>query len=192
MTTLAWVFILGAIVIGSAVLRGRASHLAEDLSDAFLALATGQTDKLTEVFSRKGDATGTGVTATPASGGSVVSNPKDQRPPYGYAAMTAWINSKGFHFHPTKGQTTGGTHAPNSYHYKGEAVDLSGSAADMLKAAKTIEAAFGPYITELIHTPLGYSIKHGKKVKPIDAAAHYNHVHWAEATKDFPSVKTEG
>lgn len=55
MNTLGWVFILAAIIMGRAVYKGRVLNLGEDLSDSFLALVSGDTQKLQEVLSRTGD-----------------------------------------------------------------------------------------------------------------------------------------
>jgi hypothetical protein len=45
--------------------------------------------------------------------------------------------------------------------------------------ARYMVSHYGGRLAELIHTPLGFSIKDGRRVAPIDAAAHYNHVHVA-------------
>lgn len=198
MNTLAWVFILASLVIARSVAKGRVFNITEDLSDAFKALLTGDQTSFGEVLGR------TGASATASSGFTVGTSVGEAvgrvgagvgasagkaasqltKPPIGYRNQIAWINAQGFSFKPTLGQTTGGTHVTNSYHYKGEAVDLSADKATMLRAARTIEAAFGHRITELIHTPLGYSIIHGKRVAPVKASDHYDHVHWAEDPKD--------
>lgn len=86
------------------------------------------------------------------------------------------LNKAGFGYHPSRNQTTGGGHAPTSWHYKGRAVDLSPPKAS---AFNWIEANYGATSKELFYTPMGYSVKNGKRVRPIDAASHYNHIHWA-------------
>lgn len=73
--------------------------------------------------------------------------------------------------------TTGGKHAPNSWHYKGRAWDFAGG--NMLAAAKTIAAEFGDRLLELFFTPLGFSIKNGQKTGLIAAEGHNDHVHVA-------------
>ena len=68
------------------------------------------------------------------------------------------------------------------YHGVDRARDYSNSTGptpQMMAFAQRMAATFGSNITELIYTPLGYSIKNGKKVPPIAAAGHYNHVHVA-------------
>lgn len=79
--------------------------------------------------------------------------------------------------YPTDHQLTGGGHATNSLHYKSEAVDFSPGAAAMMQLAQYFSSNYGKALLEEIHTPLGYSIKNGRHVSPIDAANHYNHVH---------------
>lgn len=82
--------------------------------------------------------------------------------------------------------TTGGTHAPGSYHYKGEAVDLGGSPGQMAAAVDYIMSS-GLYreLAEGIHNP-GLSVKNGQVVPPSfwgaeTWAGHANHVHLAFA-----------
>lgn len=55
MNTIAWLFILGGILIARQVSRGRVMNLTEDLGDAFIAVASGDTDALGEVLTRRGD-----------------------------------------------------------------------------------------------------------------------------------------
>lgn len=55
MTTIAWLFILAAIIIARQVAKGRVTNLSQDLSDAFLAITRGDSDALTAVFARTGD-----------------------------------------------------------------------------------------------------------------------------------------
>ena len=55
MNTLGWLFILAGIMIARAVSRGRVMNISEDLSDAFIAVASGDTDALGEILSRKGE-----------------------------------------------------------------------------------------------------------------------------------------
>lgn len=79
--------------------------------------------------------------------------------------------------------TTGGSHVSDSYHYKGRAVDLAGSSAEMNKAAKWISRYLTPSLTEGIHNP-GLSVKYGKKVPSsywgsATWAEHANHIHLA-------------
>ena len=66
-----------------------------------------------------------------------------------------------------------------SHHATGRALDISGSAAGMLAFARLLAAAFGSRLAELIHTPMGFSIKNGAKVAPYAQKDHYDHVHVA-------------
>jgi len=82
--------------------------------------------------------------------------------------------------------TTGGTHAKNSYHYRGMAADLSsGNYEYMNQAAAWVRKRFGRSLAEGIHNP-NLSIKDGQ---PVSAsfwgadtwAKHANHIHVAVA-----------
>lgn len=73
---------------------------------------------------------------------------------------------------------------PNSYHYDGRAMDFSNDAVgrgtpEQMNLAKELVKRFGSTAKEIIYTPLGFSIKDGKKVPPIDPSNHYHHVHVA-------------
>ena len=69
--------------------------------------------------------------------------------------------------------TTGGTHAPASYHYVGRAVDVAGAAATMKQFYREM-ARLRP--TEAFHDPVG-GIKNGRNIGPI--GGHGAHVHVA-------------
>lgn len=77
--------------------------------------------------------------------------------------------------------TTSGTHATNSLHYLGEAVDLAGGASTMLAAAGWTGRTYGRSLEEGIHDP-NLSIKHGANVPSSfwgepTWADHANHIH---------------
>lgn len=55
MSTLGWLLILTGFLIVRQVTKGRVLQTGEDLSDAFLAIASGDTEALQEVFAREGD-----------------------------------------------------------------------------------------------------------------------------------------
>lgn len=55
MSTIAWFFILVALLIFRQVSRGRVLNTLEDLSDAFLAISTGDSQALTSVAARTGE-----------------------------------------------------------------------------------------------------------------------------------------
>jgi hypothetical protein len=57
----------------------------------------------------------------------------------------------------------------------------SGPTPQMMMFAQYLANNFGSSLKELIYTPLGWSIKNGRKVPPYAQAAHYNHVHVAWA-----------
>lgn len=69
--------------------------------------------------------------------------------------------------------TTGGTHAKNSYHYKGRAIDVAGSSAQMAKFYRLLA---GTKPTEMFYDPLG-GIKNGRNIGAI--GGHRDHVHIA-------------
>ena len=70
------------------------------------------------------------------------------------------------------------------YHGSGRAMDFSNDAVgkgtpEQLRLAQTLVQKYGKTAKEIFYTPLGFSIKDGKKVSPIDPANHYHHVHVA-------------
>lgn len=79
--------------------------------------------------------------------------------------------------------TTGGSHVSGSYHYLGEATDISGPSQIMYNASEWIKKS-GLYrsLEEGIHNP-NLSIAHGAKVSPSYYssvwAEHANHIHMA-------------
>lgn len=69
-----------------------------------------------------------------------------------------------------------------SYHNSGDAIDMSNGTRptpEMLRYAKFLSSRYGSRLSELIYTPLGYSIKDGRKVAPLARSTHNNHVHVA-------------
>jgi peptidoglycan hydrolase-like protein with peptidoglycan-binding domain len=69
--------------------------------------------------------------------------------------------------------TTGGQHAPHSYHYLGRAVDVAGSPATM---AKFYDLMHNTRPTELFYDPRG-GVKNGQDIGAI--GGHGDHVHVA-------------
>lgn len=57
----------------------------------------------------------------------------------------------------------------------------TGPTPQMMQFAQFLASNYGASLKELIYTPLGFSIKNGKKVAPYAQASHYNHVHVAYA-----------
>jgi phage-related protein len=99
-----------------------------------------------------------------------------QAGPGDWPQLVNYLSGTGVPF--TVSSTTGGQHAPGSYHYDGRAVDLVGPDLD------AIFKAFLPIagqLKELFYTPEGYSIKNGLRTSPIAAADHFDHVHAAYA-----------
>jgi hypothetical protein len=95
----------------------------------------------------------------------------------GWQWQVAALAKDGFVFHPSKGQTTGGGHATNSWHYRGRAVDLS---PPSMAAFNDIRSHWGATTKELIYGPAGLGIRNGQ---PYDwgeqNAKHMTHIHWA-------------
>lgn len=80
--------------------------------------------------------------------------------------------------------TTGGKHAPGSYHYRGMAVDIAGGYGAMNSAAAYLVSS-GRYrgLLEGIHNP-NMSVSRGRKVPPsfwgpVTWGQHANHLHLA-------------
>lgn len=69
--------------------------------------------------------------------------------------------------------TTGGRHAPNSYHYSGRAADVAGPASAMKQFYSEMSRT-NP--TELFYDPMG-GMKHGRNIGAI--GGHGDHVHVA-------------
>jgi hypothetical protein len=69
--------------------------------------------------------------------------------------------------------TTGGRHAPHSYHYLGRAVDVAGAPSAMRQFYREMSHT-NP--TELFYDPMG-GMKHGRNIGAI--GGHANHVHVA-------------
>lgn len=69
--------------------------------------------------------------------------------------------------------TTGGRHAPHSYHYQGRAIDVAGSASAMRQFYREMSHT-NP--TELFYDPMG-GMKHGRNIGAI--GGHRTHVHVA-------------
>jgi NlpC/P60 family protein len=55
--TVGWLLIFSSIILARQVTKGRVMNLGEDLSDAFIAIASGDTTGLGEVLARTGDST---------------------------------------------------------------------------------------------------------------------------------------
>jgi hypothetical protein len=71
------------------------------------------------------------------------------------------------------------------WHGSNRARDYSngtGPTPQMMQFAQALASNYGSKLKELIYTPLGFSVKNGKKVPPYAQGSHYNHVHVAYAT----------
>lgn len=82
------------------------------------------------------------------------------------------------------GVTSGFRRGDPGWHGKNRARDYGGSAGAMLTFARTVGTMFGPRLLELIHSPLGWGIKNGRRVPARwfgdDVYQdHFDHVHVA-------------
>lgn len=75
--------------------------------------------------------------------------------------------------------TTGGKHAPGSWHYQGRAVDSAGPPALMMAFARSM-LAIAPRLKELFYDPLGVYVKNGQVLQGA-IGGHGSHVHVAMA-----------
>ena len=87
--------------------------------------------------------------------------------------------------------TTGGKHAAGSWHYKGRAIDVAGSAEQMMHFFRAAAAKYGKNILELFYDPAGWYIKNGHKVGGA-IGGHSDHVHLAMARGGFVGKAAKG
>lgn len=89
--------------------------------------------------------------------------------------------------------TTGGTHAPGSYHYQGRAFDASNGTDTPQERAYFLDAAgrWGSKMLELFYDPIGWYIKNGAKV-PGAIGGHSDHVHTAMQRGGLVRMLAEG
>jgi TP901 family phage tail tape measure protein len=111
-----------------------------------------------------------------------VKGPGDSGGPLGgfSGSLTAAMNLARSHG-LTITSTTGGTHAPGSYHYQGRAFDASNSSSptpQMMSYFMDAAGKYGKNILELFYDPAGWFIKNGGKVSGA-IGGHSDHVHTA-------------
>lgn len=75
--------------------------------------------------------------------------------------------------------TSGYRPGDDGYHGINRARDYADGPASMMAFAKFMAATFGARLKELIYTPLGFSIKDGRRTAPYAQADHFDHVHVA-------------
>jgi TP901 family phage tail tape measure protein len=78
--------------------------------------------------------------------------------------------------------TSGYRAGDDGYHGVNRAKDYSNSSKptrQMLTFANSVATLMGSKMLELIHSPLGWAIKNGKRTAPYAVADHYDHVHTA-------------
>jgi hypothetical protein len=87
--------------------------------------------------------------------------------------------------------TTGGVHVTNSFHYRGLAIDVSGSHSQMQAFFHQSLDTYGQgNVIELFYDPIGYYIKYGQRV-PGAIGGHGDHVHLA-LRGDAQPIGSEG
>jgi hypothetical protein len=92
--------------------------------------------------------------------------------PVGSRSLNQWMNrARQLGLRITS--TTGGRHAPRSYHYSGRAFDAAGSHAAMRQLYREVSRSRP---TELFYDHMG-GIKHGRSIGAI--GGHRNHIHVA-------------
>lgn len=91
----------------------------------------------------------------------------------GWQNQLAILRRAGFNFHPSTHQTYAGGHAPNSWHYKGRAVDL---APPNNAAWNFLVKNYARTSKELFWASKPVNYRHGQAVGPHDKT---NHIHWA-------------
>lgn len=72
-----------------------------------------------------------------------------------------------------------------SLHSSGDAIDVSGDPRAMLQFARHAAEAYGSGLDELIHTPMGFGIKNGQRIRSFGSAVdadHFDHVHLGDRT----------
>lgn len=138
---------------------------------------------------------GSGVTGVIASGAVVDSLLAAKGKPGSYKTLIQAMNGSGLPFGVSSTVRPGAITASgnSSLHSVARAVDFVGTAPQMLQMAKWW-TQYAPYLAELIHTPLGYGIKNGKRSQyPLNVlAGHYNHGHVALHSGGFVKGTTNG
>jgi hypothetical protein len=122
-----------------------------------------------------GGTRGPGGAPSPAPGGTgSASGPAGAFPASGsLQEKLDWASKTAKSMGLTITSTTGGTHAPGSYHYKGRAIDVAGPASTM---AKFYDLLHNTRPTELFYDPRG-GVKNGQDIGAI--GGHGDHVHVA-------------
>lgn len=121
-----------------------------------------------EADGKVGPGTSAKMGIKPAGGGSVGISPNASN-----GAKLSYAKKMAPQFGLVITSTTGGKHAPGSYHYAGRAIDVAGSASAMAKYYNHMKQ-LKP--TELFYDPLG-GIKYGQEIGAI--GGHSDHVHVA-------------
>lgn len=143
-----------------------------------------------------GDGFGQPGTASAGSGGRSRGPAGTLGPAAGYQAQWAAVQAAGLPIALTSGFRPGSTTRSGnaSYHSKGRAVDLGGTAANMLATNRWIAANYGSISKELIYSgPGGINMRNGAPHTYSGGVRsdHFDHVHWAlkEGGATWPGMR---
>ncbi len=187
MNTLGWLLILAGIIVGRAVMKGRALQLPDDLGDAFLALVRGDTKEFTAVLARTGEGyvpavgeTGTVVGGAAGNAATAIVGQLNYKlgPVKAHVARAANSYGPRYGIKTIYGYSSSGS-VPNSDHPKGLALDFMvsakthGGTGDALAAALVAD----PMVTYVIWNKK-INNKNGKGwVAYSGPRDHTDHVH---------------
>jgi acid phosphatase family membrane protein YuiD len=171
-------WVLGKVVAGFKGLLNKIEDLAVDIKDALeKGLKKAFKDGIDLPFGLSFSLTGTAGDAVKKTGAGL--------PVGGFSTLQALADaSLGWGLSGGRGVGQGYRPGDDGWHGQNRARDLSGPAGAMLGFAQMLSSTMGGRLLELIHTPLGFGIKNGKKV-PLSFwgaainADHYDHVHAA-------------
>lgn len=135
------------------------------IADAIRKLPTNALDKIIAFIKPKDVA--------PLEGGTGVGGSNGRPFGVGWQNQLATLRAAGFNFHPSPGQTYTGGHAPNSWHYRGRAVDLS---PPNTKVWNWLVSNYARTSQELFWASQRVNYRHGQAIGPMDKT---NHIHWA-------------
>ncbi len=118
-----------------------------------------------------------GAVADALGGGNVPANASGAGYQGPKAKLLGHLSSTGVSkFNLKVTSTTGGKHAPGSWHYRGRAFDISGAPGDQMAFAKWVKNGYVNQVEELFYDPLG-GWDGGRSIGAI--GGHVDHVHVA-------------
>ena len=174
------------------IIRGASRRRAGLLADAFSqGQQAGQAGVTRSIIRREGNpilaaireaTSSASVTAEARQGTAATASARERRPRTPSGGGTRGSLQAAMRLSRSSGltitSTTGGRHAPNSWHYKGRAFDAAGTPAQMRAYAIATAKRWSRSILELFHDPLGWYVKNGRRVSG-SIGGHGRHVHTA-------------